>query len=59
MIDAEICKFQLAGPFSVTQAGTTGCVVRDGNGNIVAWTENRAMALIIAGLLESCFQQSE
>lgn len=53
----EICKF-VAGPFTVTQSGTTGSEIRDSDGNIVAWTHDRATALIISGLLEAYFQQS-
>lgn len=52
----EISNFPV-GPFSVTQSGSTGCEVRDGDGNIVCWTQERATALIIAGLLEAYFRQ--
>jgi hypothetical protein len=46
------------GPFTVSQTGTSGCDVRDADGNTVCWTQDRATALIIAGLLERLFQQS-
>ena len=45
----------LSGPFSVNDCGRE---VRDGNGNIICWTQDRATALIIAGLLERLFQRS-
>ena len=48
----------LSGPFTVNQTGTSGCDVQDGDGNIVCWTQDRAMALVIAGLLERLFQRS-
>ena len=38
--------------FSVAQAGTAGCEVRDPNGIVVAWMTDRAWASVIAGLLE-------
>jgi hypothetical protein len=46
-----------AGPFTVNQTGTSGCEVRDGDGHIICWTQDRATALIIAGLLERLFQR--
>ena len=51
-------KTFFAGPFTVDQTGNIGCEVRDGDGNVVCWTQDRAMALVIAGLLEQCFPQS-
>lgn len=54
----ENCTFRHVGPFSVNQTGSSGCDVRDGDANIICWTQDRAMALVIAGLLEQCFQQS-
>jgi len=56
---AEICKFQHIGPYPVTQSGTNGCEVRYGDGNVVCWTQDRATALIICGLLDAYFEQSQ
>ena len=47
-----------AGPFTVNQTGTSGCEIRNGDGNIICFAQDRATALIIAGLLERIFQQS-
>jgi hypothetical protein len=40
-------------PFEVVRTGGSGHEVRDGDGEVFAWTSNRARALIVAGLLES------
>lgn len=40
-------------PFDVAQSGQSGHQIRDGGGEIFAWTSDRARALVIAGLLES------
>jgi hypothetical protein len=40
-------------PFEVVKLGESGHEVRDGDGEVFAWTNDRARALVIAGLLES------
>jgi hypothetical protein len=42
----------LNAPFDVTQVGATCHVVRDSLGELIAWTPDRATALVVAGLLE-------
>lgn len=51
----EICKF-LTGPFTVNRVGMTGCEIRNGEGEVVAWTVDRATAHVIAGLLNAYFE---
>ena len=43
-------------PFEVAQAGVSGHEVRDSDGEVFAWTSDRARALLVAGLLESAVQ---
>lgn len=43
---------ELSGPFQVEKFGHTCFEIRNGNGIVVCWAANRAIALIIAGLLE-------
>jgi len=40
-------------PFEVIAAGATCYEVRDGDGEVFAWTSDRGHALVLAGLLEA------
>ncbi len=43
----------LRSPYEVCQVSETGHEVRDGDGDVFAWTNDRARALVVAGLLEA------
>jgi MerR HTH family regulatory protein len=45
-------RLTLQPPFEVLQVGETGHEIRDGDGEIFAWTSDRGHALVVAGLLE-------
>lgn len=54
--DAEGCiseGLRLRPPFEVIQIGENGHEVRDGDGQVFAWSSDRGRALILAGLLEA------
>jgi hypothetical protein len=46
-------RLTLRPPFEVIQISETGHEVRDGDGEVFAWTGDRAKALVMAGLLEA------
>jgi hypothetical protein len=53
--DAEVRApegLTLRPPFEVIPVGETGHEIRDGDGELYAWTADRGKALILAGLLE-------
>jgi MerR HTH family regulatory protein len=55
-VDAEAVKperLTLRPPFEVISVGETGHEIRDGNGELFAWTPDRGHALVVAGLLEA------
>jgi hypothetical protein len=45
-------KSPLRPPYSVFPTGSAGHEVRDGGGEVVCWTGERSMALLLAGLME-------
>jgi hypothetical protein len=45
-------KLTLRPPFEVIQIGEAGHEIRDGDGEIFAWSSDRGHALLLAGLLE-------
>jgi hypothetical protein len=50
---AETEALVLRAPFDVLAAGECAHEVRDGNGEVFAWTADRGRALVVAGLLQS------
>ena len=46
-------RLTLRPPFEVVRVSETGHEVRDGDGEVFAWTGDRAKALVMAGLLEA------
>jgi hypothetical protein len=53
-VEAEATeRLMLRAPFEVVSVGETCCEVRDGDGQVFAWTGDRGRGLVLAGLLES------
>jgi hypothetical protein len=46
-------RLSLRPPYEVCQVGESGCEIRDADGEIFAWSPDRAKALVVAGLLEA------
>jgi hypothetical protein len=46
-------RLTLRPPFEVLKVAETGHEVRDGDGEVFAWTSDRGHALVLAGLLEA------
>jgi MerR HTH family regulatory protein len=49
----SLSELVLRPPFEVFQVGETGHEVRDGDGQVFAWTGDRGKALVLAGLLDA------
>ena len=46
-------RLTLRPPFEVISVGETGHEIRDGDGEVFAWTPDRGRVLLVAGLLEA------